>query len=96
MIDPAIVQQVAASLSYMEKRAIEELCCGYGRGPSHLSANLQISKTKARTILQKFRREGICDYGYLSDEDDGMLRGKGYWLDSFGLAVREHINPKQP
>jgi len=93
-IDRAAVAEVAASLTDIHKRALAELCSDYGRGPRHLSSNLGISLSDAREILSFFKSEGICAFGSLWNEDDGLCSGRGYWLDRFGLAVREEVLPE--
>lgn len=85
------VGEVAAKLTDLQKRAIDELDDFYGRGPRHLSSCLNISIKEGREILNFFRREGICDYGPLFDEDSGAVMGRGYWLDKFGRAVKEAV-----
>lgn len=90
-IDPATVQQVANSLTPIQRRAIDELDDYYGRGPNHLSPVLHITTKEAREILQFFHKEGICDFGFLTDDDSGALRGRGYWLDLFGKAVQKIV-----
>lgn len=89
------VSEMVGKLTHIQKRALEELCVDYGRGPRHLSANLLIPEKEAREILRFFRQEGICDYGCLMREDESLLAGKGYWLGKFGHAVRAQVR-EQP
>ncbi|PAL23591.1 hypothetical protein [Sphingopyxis sp. GW247-27LB] len=91
IINPNIISEVADTLTDIETRAIGELDTFYGHGPGHLASNLQISISEARDTLRSLRAKGIVAFGHLMDEDEGMMRGKGYWLDNFGKAVRKFI-----
>lgn len=87
-LNPETVRTVAQSLDDTQRRALGELDDYRGHGPSHLSSWLGIPLSEARNILRTFWQEGIVDYGPLMNED-GMLCGRGYWLERFGLAVRK-------
>lgn len=83
---------VVATLNPLHIRAIGELDTYWGRGPRDLASNLGISLSEARDIFRNLRREGVVEYGFLMCEDEGLMRGKGYWLSTFGMAVRDALN----
>jgi hypothetical protein len=90
-INAQTIAEVAAALTPIQIRALGELDDFYGRGPRHLSSNLQIHVSEARDILHHFLREGLVDYGSLFEEDSGLVNGRGYWLSEFGKAVRTAV-----
>ena len=93
-VNPEDIAEVAAALQPLHIRALGELDDFVGRGPAHLSAAMGIPVAEARSILQHFRREGVCAYGPLVEEDSGLMMGRGYWLDHFGRAVRDAVTEK--
>ncbi|MBB5985976.1 hypothetical protein [Sphingobium lignivorans] len=86
--DPAAV---AASLTPVQRNVLLALDCHYGKGPSHMVVDLDISMGEARATLQWLNREGLCDYGPLHDEDSGALMGRGYWIEAWGRRVRDEL-----
>lgn len=90
-INPTHVAEVVATLMPLHVRALDELDTFYGRGPGHLVSALNISRAEAKAIFAHFRQQGICNYGPLMSEDDGAVQGAGYWLDTFGQAVKAAV-----
>lgn len=85
---------VAHMLTEEQRAVVHSLMIEVGQGPGHIAATthalgVPITVKRARTILQELRTLGVVDFGYLMSDDDGLLRGRGYWLDTFGRCVRE-------
>ncbi|ARS29049.1 hypothetical protein [Sphingomonas sp. KC8] len=91
MIDTTEIAQIAAGLSKSARAILFELDEYWGKGPGHMSTALSIPSIEAREAFRELRTEGCCDFGCLIDEDTGELRGRGYWIDRFGLAVRVYL-----
>ncbi len=85
-------KEVAAALGSDDRRVLDELCEDIGRGPTHISAVLNCTRAQARATLQNLEREGVVEYGSLVSDDDGLLRGRGYWISPFGRHVKESIS----
>lgn len=84
---------VASQLTEEQIAVVHSLMEEVGQGPGHIAATTRalgvpVTPRRARTILQELRTLGVVDFGYLMSED-GFLRGRGYWLDTFGRYVRE-------
>lgn len=75
----------------------------YGRGPEHVVNDLyayhgtrdllpEPQVKWARHYLQSLhRRHGCLEFGFLMDEYQYGLQGRGYWISSFGERVRYQI-----
>lgn len=85
------VAAVVAELTDVEQRAVFELDEFYGCGPERLVTVLALPPAKARATLAELRRHGVANFGPLFSEDDGSTQGSGYWLDTFGRAVRDQL-----
>lgn len=91
-INPDTVRQVANSLTVFERAVTRELMVEAGQGPSHMAATLGIPVRQAREVLRSLVLKGVAAYGTLWDDDTGLTAGRGYWLDSFGMAVRDLVD----
>lgn len=43
---------------------------------------------KVSGLHRSLRAKGYAEFGHLMSEDDGLLRGRGYWLSDTGCAIR--------
>lgn len=85
------VISVVGELTPEHERVIFKMDTFFGRGPKYVADALQLSLTRARILLRDLARHGVCAFGPLISEEDGLMRGRGYWLDRFGQAVRDQL-----
>lgn len=98
-MEDTVASLVASRLSDVQFAVVlHGMMAEVGQGPDHITSTLlsygyTMSTATVRVILRELLALGVVDYGYLMD-DDGLLRGKGYWLDTFGMRVRDVLERK--
>lgn len=69
-------------------KLMEDMFSIQGGWPRALNDWARVSRLEEATLLlRRFRDLGVVEFGCLQDDDQGYLRGRGYWLSTFGKAV---------
>jgi hypothetical protein len=57
-----------------------------------LAAKTRLPVTHVRRIQRYLKSIGLLEYGFLINEDDGLLCGRGYHRSSLGDKVRKLLD----
>ena len=76
----------------LDERAIlcamnNEFAVPYGQ----LANKTRIPVENVKLSMKLLHRRGFVDFGALHNEDDDLIRGRGYWLSHKGKAIRDKI-----
>lgn len=93
---PVAVEGAAWALLADERRILAEMSDFYGYPARRLADDTGLTTGRVKRAQGSLVRQGLADFGPLFDEDDGMLRGRGYWLNQHGYAVQRYIRGCQP
>lgn len=78
-----------------EMAVLMQMSGDLGYPAAEISANLaferpdeQWTPRKVSDVRRSLHAKGYADFGPLYSEDDGLLRGRGYWLSRAGCDIR--------
>jgi hypothetical protein len=96
--DAEIAGLMACSLPHLACRVLDEMDEYYGYSSKHIAQTLHVSEKQVRAILRSFEAFGWANLHPFFSEDDNLIRGSGYSLNSIGfrakLALRYLNDPR--
>lgn len=83
-----------AELSENELRVLDHMDSEMSYPFRYVASMALVPDSEVRSIMRSFRTRGIACYGTLMDEDDGTVRGSGYWLSDAGYRLRNSLRSR--
>lgn len=62
---------------------------------AQVAAEAGVPLKQTREIVRAFAEHGIAEFGWLQRQDENLIAGRGYWLTSRGLDLRERVEERE-